>query len=79
MKLLIIGWLQSISSIQTLEFAVILGQQVQDQTTHINDKCHGMRNVENDEFASWDVLKGRSFEYNHKFMIIRFRSHHLIL
>jgi hypothetical protein len=29
---------QSIPSVQTLEFTVILDQQVQDQTIHLNDK-----------------------------------------
>jgi hypothetical protein len=35
---LIVGCSQSIPSIQTLEFTTILDQQVQDQTTHLNDK-----------------------------------------
>ena len=33
-----IGCSRSISSIQTLEFAAMLDQQVQDQTTYLNDK-----------------------------------------
>ena len=33
-----IGCSQSISSIQTLEFAAMLDQQVQDQTIYFNDK-----------------------------------------
>jgi hypothetical protein len=35
---LIVGCLQSIPSVQTLEFTTMLDQQVQDQTTHLNNK-----------------------------------------
>ena len=33
-----VGCSQSILSIQTLDFAAILDQRVQDRTTHLNDK-----------------------------------------
>jgi len=35
---LIVGCSQSIPNVQTLEFTTMLDQQVQDQTTHLNDK-----------------------------------------